>query len=306
MALFSSFAAYLARSDTAVLRVVSFSLTSSVPLTETLSFLCSQSFCLLCSKAIGLLFGRALSLFFSEALGPFLLLCCLFCQIRYCSLTGRILFLDLPNLSRPLGTSCATLAQEGRPQCPVLPRCVLYDELMTSQRQLESCRSRRQRRGPFISTHGPAPPFTGRRSPHQPGGTLTLLLSFDITEAHVRDLVHYLMPLSAAHAPLPPALSPHHHPPLVEPLARRPPVRTPLVGTEATGADLPKACFLQQATRPASSLPKAAMPLRRRSTLRTPLVNASPAIAPFAEATQHDDPATSARTLFAESLLGMK
>ena len=49
-------------------------------------------------------------------------------------------------------------------------------------RRLKSCRLRRQRCGLRVSTQGPAPPLTGRRSPRQPGGTPTLLTSFHTKE----------------------------------------------------------------------------------------------------------------------------
>ena len=79
---------------------------------------------------------------------------------------------------RPYGTGCATPAQRRDLRAPSF-LVASHDELATSQRQLKPCRSRRQRRGFFVSTQGPAPPLTGLRSPHQPGGTPTLLLLFN-------------------------------------------------------------------------------------------------------------------------------
>ena len=84
--------------------------------------------------------------------------------------------------ARPGASELPASTQAQRSSGTPLAAHAAHDELTTSQRRLKSCRLRRQRRGPRVSTQGPAPPLTGRRSPRQPGGTPTLLPSFNTKE----------------------------------------------------------------------------------------------------------------------------
>ena len=226
-------------------------------LSETLSFLCSHSFCLLCSKALGLLFGEALGLLF--------FLCCFPCQISFCSLSGRVLLLDLLNLSmrilrarqnnpsfyrEALRYRLRNAGPRGETSAP-RPFSLL---LMTNSRRLNASSSRAALEG---SVAGPSSP---RKAPRRPSPACGLPTSQEVRPPYFFFSTHR----SA----------------LTQPCS--------LPGASFCSSCSSSSCVFTSsvACQAHGQAPTCSLAAGRDG--RTPLMNASPAITPFGEATQRN------------------